>query len=151
MKPELIPDNLTFFIPCLPPKATSQQKGAFSTGKGIRFFKKAKVKQAENTMLALFQPYAPKSPMQGAVELEVQWIFPYRKSEKKAVVKAGLNVPVITRPDLDNLSKTLVDSLVTLRFLEDDGQIYRLTLSKFWGSQPGIEIAMKQQILRGLG
>lgn len=135
--------HISFFIPCIPPKATSQQKGAFSTGKGIRFFKKKAVRQAENTMLALFQPHAPKQPILGPVQLEVEWTFPYRKSEKKSVVSGGFIVPVTTRPDLDNLSKTLVDSLVTLRFLEDDGQIYELVLRKYWGSKPGIKVVMQ--------
>jgi hypothetical protein len=34
----------------------------------------------------------------------------------------------------------LSDALTTLRFIEDDGKIFSLSLSKFWGPQPGLKL-----------
>lgn len=133
---------MNFFIPCNPPKATSQQKGAFKTPGGIRFFKKKHVKQAEDTMLTLLLPYRPTSPITGPVRLDVKWVFPYRKSEKKSQVKAQDFIPCDTRPDLSNIIKMLEDALVTLCFIEDDGKVFSLNISKHWGPAPGIHISI---------
>jgi Holliday junction resolvase RusA-like endonuclease len=131
---------MELFIPCTPPKATSQQKGARIVGKHIQFYKKKNVAAAESDLLSMLRPFAPEVPISGPTQLVVIWTFPYRKSERKALVKAGVLIPNNTRPDLDNLSKLLTDALVRLRFIEDDGQLYVVTLEKYWGPSPGIRV-----------
>jgi Holliday junction resolvase RusA-like endonuclease len=133
---------ITFFIPCNPPTVTSQQKGAFATGKGIRFFKKARVKQAENNLFALLQPHVPAQPVAGPLVLSVKWCFPWRKSESKKRRALGA-VPCDVRPDLSNIIKLLEDTMTTLRFWEDDSQVADLRLSKWWGDEAGITISIE--------
>lgn len=112
----------TFFIPCIPPAGTSQQKGAFICGGKVRFFKKAKIKQAEHTWLDLFKSHAPENPHEGALKVCITLFYPFRKTEKKADLLAGISFHT-QRPDFDNLSKMICDAMTTLGFWNDDGQI----------------------------
>lgn len=131
--------TLSFVIPCDPPRASSQQKGAFKTPAGIRFFKKQPVVKAEKSLLALLQPHVPPAPLQGPLMLSVEWCIPWRKSETKKRRALGV-IPCDVRPDLDNIIKLLGDTMTTLRFWEDDSQIADLRLKKQWGDWAGIKI-----------
>lgn len=134
--------TLSFEIPCIPPTATSQQKGACRTPVGIRFFKKKAVAQSERTLFALLQPFVPPVPFEGPLEVSVLWSFPWRKSEPKRVRALGV-LPCDVRPDLSNIVKLLEDTMTTLRFWNDDSQISHLTLTKQWGDWSGIKISIK--------
>lgn len=130
--------QISVFIPCNIPTATSQMKGAMVQNGKVRFFKKKKVAESERTFHALFLPHRPAKPFEGPVCLCVSLVFPWRKAEKKRIIKGYRYYPVTTRPDLSNLIKTIEDVLTTLRFWNDDGQISTLRVSKNYGEEPGI-------------
>lgn len=130
-----------FTIPCVPPKASSQQKGAFKTPAGIRFFKKAPVVQTERSLMALFQPHIPLTPFDGPISLCVVYSFPWRKSELKSNLMRGV-LANDTRPDASNIIKCLEDVMTTLRFWNDDGQIADLRVRKQWANWSGIQITI---------
>lgn len=71
----------------------------------------------------------------------LKYTFPYKKSEKKSVVKQGLEVPKMTKPDLtDNLNKALLDALEGLVF-DNDSRIYKIQNSeKVYGSESAINL-----------
>lgn len=48
----------------------------------------------------------------------------------------------ITKPDLDNLAKAVMDSLTTARAWVDDSQVWSLTLTKAYSDDPGVLITM---------
>ena len=129
----------SFFIPCIPPTTTAQQKGAFVVGKTVRFFKKKKTVQAENTLIGLLKDHAPKQPHEGALKVCITLIFPWRKSESKSDLLTG-RACHITRPDFDNLSKMLCDVMTTLGYWKDDGQISDGRIIKRRGSVTGIKV-----------
>lgn len=131
-------------LDCVPPTATAQQKGAFVLGGHVRFFKKAKVRESEDFLAALLVRHVPPEPFACPVALTVRWVFPWRKTERKSVVKAGADVPHISRPDLDNLEKNLLDVLTRLRFWEDDSLVCEKHTSKWRGARPGIEIEIEE-------
>lgn len=135
--------ELSFRIDCIPPTATAQQKGAFVCGGHVRFFKKRKVRESENFLAALLSMYAPDVPFAEPVVVEARWTFPWRKSERKKVVKAGVPVPHTSRPDLDNLEKNLLDVLTRLNFWTDDSLAFDKRTSKWWGPKPGIDIRIR--------
>lgn len=126
----------------VPPTATAQQKGAFVAGGRIRFFTKRKVREAENFLAALIAPYAPPKPIEGAVRLDIEWRFPYRKSEPKRVTNAGADVRHTVRPDLDNLEKSLIDTMTRLGFWRDDAQIADKRTSKFRSAKSGLAVTV---------
>ncbi len=134
--------SIEFRIDCVPPTATAQQKGAFVRGGRVRFFTKAKVRRTEIFLAQLLAPHAPAEPFDEPVAVRIDWTFPYRTSERKSVVKAGLVVPHDRRPDLDNLGKALLDVMTALGFWTDDGRIALLATSKAWGRRPGIAVSV---------
>lgn len=87
------------------------------------------------------QPFPQESPL----KVEIALYFPYRKSEKKSVVRLGLPVPHKARPDVDNLAKFILDSMTRCGFWGDDGQIYDLTIRKFYSAETGIRILITDE------
>ena len=139
----------TIIIPCIPPTSTSQQKGACIVGgKHIRFFKKAKVAQAENSLVSLLST-AKREQMSGAsfqsgpLAVNITLVFPYLKRDKKADIAAGAHVWIDTRPDLDNLCKMLLDAMTTCAYWHDDSQVADLRLTKRRGPITGITITIE--------
>ena len=139
----MTPVPIRFRIDCVPPTATAQQKGAFVCGGRVRFYTKKKVRQSENFLAALISMHVPDVPFYVPVSLTVRWTFPFRKSERRSVVKAGKDVPHTSRPDLDNLEKNLLDVLTRLNFWTDDSLVAEKSTSKSWGPRPGIEIEIR--------
>ena len=138
-----------FRIDCAPPTATAQQKGVFVRGGRAHFYVKPKVRQGENFLAALLAPHAPPAPFSRPA-LRVLWTFPYRKGERKSVVRSGAVIPHTTRFDLDNLEKSLLDVMTRLRFWEDDSRITAKHTVKRMGPRPGIEIWVREATLEDL-
>jgi Holliday junction resolvase RusA-like endonuclease len=130
---------ISFHLPIIPPKATSQTKRLVMIGGKPRFFATKGHQEAEHSLLALCAQHAPSDPLQGPLRLDVQFVFPWRKSETKRRRALGI-IPCDTRPDCDNLVKLVADVLTKLRFYGDDGQIADLSVSKAWGDRVGITI-----------
>jgi len=135
------------FIPCVPPKATHQGSAMILRRKdGTPFVGKASNSagaKAKKTLLTLLLCHAPKRSFEGPTEVEVKLVFPWRKSEPKKNKALGI-MPMVTKPDLDNLSKMIVDSMADANwFSGGDQQVHLLTLSKWWGDEVGITITTK--------
>ena len=135
------------FIPCVPPKATHQGSAMILRRKdGTPFVGKASNSagaKAKKTLLTLLLCHAPKRSFEGPTEVEVKLVFPWRKSEPKKNKALGI-MPMVTKPDLDNLSKMIVDSMADANwFAGGDQQVHLLTLSKWWGDEVGITITTK--------
>ncbi|MGN0851830.1 MAG: RusA family crossover junction endodeoxyribonuclease [Kiritimatiellia bacterium] len=124
----------------VPPTATAQQKGAYVAGGRVRFYKKEKVRIAENLLASMLKDYQPKEPINEAVNVSVVFCFPYRKNERKHIVRNGLIVPHTTRPDLDNMEKALLDTLTRLGFWNDDALVCSKHTRKQRGPVPFIRI-----------
>ena len=132
---------ITFHLPIVPPKVTSQTKRLVMLAGKPMFFPKKEHKQAENDLLVLCQPHAPAAPLTGPVKLSVFFVFPWRRSETKKRIALGI-APNDTRPDCDNLVKLVGDVLTRLQFYRDDGQVSDLHVSKAWGDKIGITISI---------
>lgn len=136
---------IAFKIDMTPPTATAQQKGVFVCGGHAHFFKKPKVRDAEQFLAAMLAPHRPAEPLDGPVYFQARWCYPYRKSEKKSVVNAEREIPHATRPDLDNLEKNLLDVLTQLQFWHDDAQVFTKSTAKVWGPRGYLAIAIKTE------
>lgn len=135
--------KISFFISCVPPKATSQQKGVMVINGTPRYFKKKRVKEAEESMLSLLMPHRPEMALEGPLRLLVIWTYPWRKSESKKRKAAGW-LPCDTRPDCSNLVKMFEDCMTRLNFFGDDSQITDLRFVKGWGDKPGIKVELEK-------
>lgn len=52
-----------------------------------------------------------------------------------------------TRPDLDKLTRALLDGMTGVVF-RDDGQVTRLVVSKRYGPHPGVTVAIEEDLPR---
>jgi Holliday junction resolvase RusA-like endonuclease len=132
---------ISFNIPMVPPRATSQTKRLVMVAGKPRFFHKKKHATAEGDLLTLCAQYAPSEPMKGPIRLLIAFRFPWRKGETKGRILAGWAWND-KRPDLDNQAKLVCDVLCKLGFFQDDGQIASLVLEKLWSDKVGINIKM---------
>lgn len=134
-------------INCIPPKHTAQASNKILKTKDGKYFigKKSdsKAKQTQNDLISLLYPHRPQKPLEGALKLEIKWVYPFRKSEPKKNRVGELYC--YTRPDVDNLCKLLFDVMTRLGFWLDDSQIADLHFVKCWSDNPRIEIFIEQK------
>lgn len=107
------------------------------------FFHDHRMEREAHTWAALLRPHRPDVPMSGAVELVIRLIYPHlKKTAKRDQVALR---PKVSKPDAGNAAKHLEDTLVKMRFLEDDQQVARLTVEKWHGpsDQVGIRIDIR--------
>ena len=73
------------------------------------------------------------------VEIEIQAWFPIPKSDSKKEKARKLSGQILprTKPDLDNITKAVLDALNGVAYY-DDKQVVKVTASKIYGDQPGL-------------
>ena len=70
--------------------------------------------------------------------------IPKSTSNKKRELMIAKKIRPTKKPDLDNISKIILDSLNGLAY-KDDSQIVTLELKKYYGEQPRVEVELKGQ------
>ena len=115
------------------PKGTAQQKRF--DGRTKHYFKSARLQQTEDFYLNELRPYAPTAPITGAVSLSID--FDYFTPTKKRRGKWK-----ITRPDVDNIAKLLIDCMTKLGFWLDDAQVARLVVNKRYSNTEQAQITI---------
>lgn len=138
-------NHIELFLHMVPPTTTSQMKRAARTRNGIRFFKSEQQKNAEASWQAALAPHQPAEPVAGPVELRIALFYPYNKADtqRKADRDRVDVIPHTAKPDLDNVAKQLIDTLVQLRFIEDDAKVVDLHLSKHRACEADIGVAIQ--------
>ena len=133
---------ITIMLPIVPPTKTHQNEKIVHIGEHAKLADTKELKLVISDYLTLLKPYQPARPLTGPVSLKLAFVWPYRKSEPKKN-RIGL-IPKTTKPDWDNLAKTLQDVLTRLRFWEDDAQVYSASVDKWWGEEPQITITVQE-------
>lgn len=145
--------SVSFHVACVPPKASHHAKRIVRIGQFSRLADKPELVAAKATLDALLLPHQPAAPVGSdvprrhyggpvPVALEVVYTWPWLASHSARVRAAG-RVPMTSKPDLDNVTKSLIDRLMALRFIEDDSNVVDLHVRKFWGSEPGISVVIR--------
>lgn len=134
--------GIAFTLACVPPTVSHHHKRIVRIGGFAKLADKPELVEAKRLLDALLQPYRPDRPLSGPVALSLVFTWPWRASEPKKRRALG-HAPHTSRPDLDNLCKTLIDRLVKLGFLEDDGLVVDLHALKWWGDEPGIQVWLR--------
>ena len=135
---------MEFFIDCIPPKTTAQSTTRVFKNKytGKMFIGKTeKGATTRNEIIGLLIPYRPKLPLQDALKLKIEWVYPYLKSVRKKDL--GKKIPCTTRPDCDNLCKFLCDCMTRCGYWADDSIVSVLEFSKYYYEKPGIHITIE--------
>jgi Holliday junction resolvase RusA-like endonuclease len=83
--------------------------------------------------------------LEGPVSIKIVCLFDRPKSHSKK--RRQYTEPKTTKPDLDNVGKAILDALNEIAY-NDDGQVYRLTVEKWYVGGPydsiGTEIEVTQ-------
>lgn len=132
---------LAFFMPCIPPKTSHHAKKIVRIGGFSRLADKPELTVARQTIDALLLPHQIPTPVAAPYRVALTFTWPWLAGHPRRFRAAGRQ-PMTSKPDLDNVSKSLCDRLVALRFIEDDRQIVDLRVRKFWGAVPGVAIAI---------
>lgn len=80
--------------------------------------------------------FAPDKPFDGPIELTLYFAFPNIKADK------GKVKPMTTKPDFDNLAKSVCDALTDLGFWNDDSQVVFGKVLKFRTPDPYVGVAI---------
>jgi len=79
--------------------------------------------------------------IEGVCYVRINFYYKHTKDSLRVSNRDKLQfVEKATRPDLDNLAKGVLDCLVDAEVLKDDGQISRLTLSKYYSDTEKVTI-----------
>jgi Holliday junction resolvase RusA-like endonuclease len=104
-------------------------------------------RRAESGFLSLAMAYRPKQPIECEIQLSLEFHMPRPKSMTKKL-SAIVGLPHVKKPDLDNLSKLVIDSLNGV-FWKDDSQIYSQSAIKFYSTTPGVTMVIKSGSVMG--
>lgn len=92
--------------------------------------------QAYERLVARHAKLAGAKPVSGPVHVEITSMFAIPKSWSKKRKAAAEGQPHISRPDLDNLVKSVLDGLNGVAFA-DDALVHSVSCRKVWSSNCG--------------
>lgn len=93
----------------------------------------------------------PARPIAGPISVNLGFVFERPKSHFRSgkyshELKPGTIEDHIKKPDVDNLSKAVLDVLTELKFWHDDSQVTSLLSSKNFGDNQGCQISISEII-----
>ena len=93
--------------------------------------------------MAILQMQKQKAErIEGAVNMNIIYAFrrPQSLSKKERnKIDGGKTVPKTTKPDIDNLTKAILDALNGIAW-KDDAQVTQINVHKIWSAKDQIEI-----------
>ena len=126
-----------FFMEMIPPTATHQQQGVTVDLYGVRHFYKRRNGEAEARLAMHLKKHIPETPYIGAIQVTAIWYFQIKGKHKDGE-------PYTSKPDIDNICKSLYDIMSKLGFWGDDKQIVKAHTEKYWSDKPGIFIRIEE-------
>ena len=132
---------LRIHLSCIPPTTTHQDKHIVKIGAWSRLADKPTLIEAKSTLDSLLLPHQLPRPIDGPYIVAFEFTWPWQKGARKWERALG-RIPMTSRPDASNLAKTLEDRLSRLKFIHDDNAVVELHVRKWWGDEPGIDIAI---------
>lgn len=127
--------EINFVLPVQPARVTHQSGTRYKAGGGT--YKTHELRSWERQLAVELKPYVPDKPMDGAIHLEVDFVFRGCKSKDWGHYK-------ITKPDTDNLVKTLKDVMTRMGFWHDDAQVAFEIVTKMWSNRGCIVVAVRE-------
>ena len=116
---------------------TAQQKGerieTDADGRAfVRHFRRPEIVRIEARYLAALRPHAPPAPLPGPVGVTFGYYFPATQEAAAAMRRAGVAMRrKVTKPDVDNIGKNLLDCMTRAGFFEDDAAVALIHAEKF--------------------
>ncbi len=142
-------DYISFVIPGEPvPKGRARSTiitpKALNKRAFISHYTPKKTAMFENKVGVFFRQSHCGSPAKGPISLKIKSYFKIPKSwpKKKKLAAAYEQMPVIKKPDIDNVMKSILDGLNTIAF-EDDSQVYLIQAEKWYSNRPRTEVIIE--------
>lgn len=125
--------TVQFFHVGMPPTATAQQRQHTRAGAS---YLPASARRARAWYQAVLERHAPAVPLVGPIEVSVSWVFG-GPTPGLAFVATEVRDPLLklTRPDLDNSVKLLLDAATDAGYWRNDAHVARLLLAKYSGME----------------
>lgn len=125
-----------FFMAIVPPTKTHQEKQVrVVKGKPV-FYEPAELLAVRQKLEAHLAKHIPDEKYTGPVRLMTKWCFPITGKHRDGQFKT-------TKPDTDNMVKTLKDVMTKLGYWKDDSLVASEIIEKFWATVPGIYIRIE--------
>lgn len=115
------------------PTTTSQQKGVRVVNGKPYFYTKAKVTEAMKEFGVELRKYRPSTPIDRPVRLYLWFAFDVKDKKKWGKYRP-------TKPDVDNIAKTFIDSMVHNGFFEDDALVADLRVIKTYAEEASVMV-----------
>lgn len=136
---------MKIWLPCVPSTVTKQSGFRFT--KGGKKYKTDRLEEYELTLKGLLAAYAPSEPIVGPVKVEVTIVFPFTKDDQKTKAKRAELVEYgamweMSKPDVDNAAKVVLDCMAGL-FFEDDKSVVCLVAKKMRAVATGICVSVE--------
>ncbi len=132
--------KITFSIPGIP---TGKRRPRFARmGKFVRTYQPKEDARRENLIaLAYREAAAGVPPHDGSVEIDIEAVYiPPQSWSQKKKLNPG---PKTSKPDLDNVVKSVLDGLNGVAFV-DDSQIVRQSARKRYGAVNEIIVSIER-------
>lgn len=129
-------EKIKITIPGQPPRVT-HQSGTRHTSHGNHTYKTPQLQAEELRLIKGLKPYVPAEKITGPVMLTVTYVFKPTAKKMRGQWKT-------TKPDTDNMIKTLKDVMTRMHFWTDDAQVAKESVSKVWDDEPGIHITIQE-------
>jgi len=129
---------VSFIIPgeCVPQARPRFQ----ATRYGVHTYEPEKCrKYKERVKACAMAAMRDRVPMGGAIGVLIRTYRHYPKRMTKEQRKHPEDMPPVTRPDVDNLAKAVLDGMNGICYM-DDAQITTLTVSKEYGEEPYVRV-----------
>ena len=138
---------MTFTLRIEPPRCTAQHKGERIVGRFVQHYEKRPQRMARLAYLAAIREamasgqyvrdYSRMDADGAHLPLRVRIEFVFRAARRRDEGRAK-----VTRPDLDNMAKGLLDCLQQAELICDDAQITDLSLRKTYSAQPRVVVTV---------
>jgi len=101
-----------------------------------------KYRKAIRNMAILQMRKQKAEKIEGAVNMNIVYSFRRPKSlnkKERNEIDSGKTVPKTTKPDIDNLTKAILDALNGIVW-KDDAQVTQINIQKIWSAKDQIEV-----------
>jgi len=98
----------------------------------------------ENLVKHAFLEKYEANPIEDPLVVKISAYFPPLSSwpkSRKGVLTSGMLIPVIKKPDVDNLQKIVLDALNQLAY-KDDSQVFSILCVKYYSETPRVEVVI---------
>lgn len=113
------------------PRTTFQSKMPMMINGRPTIISTTKARLAKNALVVAMLDRPPEKPIEGPCTLIISYFFEAPKVRQKLFKDPAVkSLPMTVKPDLDNLLKGTIDSMVAAKWILNDQQVYRICATK---------------------